>query len=199
MFDHGRIRFAQLLFAAWLVVVAAACSSGPRLKRSVEVQAGQRTVVRLLDVRGTLALSLRNASAQETTAVYTPNSHDIDPGAKVVDDANLQTLLDVFSEKGLFERALADVPADARDALVVEQGQRRWIFARRQLGLQQAEQSFHEARAEFLALYNSSVAYHGTGEARPNFRAENARAQTDAQKAKTNLEKKSGEPKRNPR
>lgn len=181
------LRFAQLLVAACIFV---ACSSTPTLPRSLVVNPGERTTVHLLQVNGSLALSLQNESAQVSAEVYTAASSEIDPGRKVVADANLQALLDVFTDKGMFAASLNEVPRDARDVLMVEQGKRRWIWVRRQLGVQQAEQTFHEARSEFLALYNSSIAYHGTGESRPDFRAENARARAEAEKARLNLEQK---------
>lgn len=178
-------RFTQLLVAACTLV---ACSSGPSLSRALEVTPGQRTTVHLLQVNGSLALSLQNDMEQERAKVYGEATSAIDPGRKVVADADLQALLDVFSDKGMFAASLDEVPADARDALIVEQGDRRWIWVRRQRGVQQAEATFHEARAYFLSLYNSSVAYHGTGLARPDFRTENARARADAEKARLNLE-----------
>jgi hypothetical protein len=186
-------RFAQLLVAACTFV---ACSSAPRLERALAIQPGQRTTVRLLQVNGSLALSLRNASAQHLNAIYTENSHGIDPGAKVVDDVNLQTLLDLFSERGMFAAGLGAVPAGTRDALIVEQGERRWVWAlsndrlARRAAIERGsrdEQTFHEARAEFLALYNSSMAFHGTGTAKPNFDAEGRRAATDGAKARAKM------------
>ena len=178
-------RFAQLLLAACTLV---GCSSGPRLKRDLEVHPGELTRVRLIQVKGKLAFSLQNDSAALPEKVFTANSSQIDPGQKVVGDGNLQTLLDVFSEKGLFGSTLTEVPADARDVIVVEQGKRRWLWARCQLGVQASEQAFHEARAEFLALYNSSVAYHGSEQERPDFRSESSRIQSDAANAKARLE-----------
>jgi hypothetical protein len=174
-------RFAQLLAAACVFV---ACSSAPRLKRELTIVPGERTTVRLLSTQGTLALSLHNTSAQTSPALYGAESGDVDPGSKVVDDVNLQTLLDVFAEKGMFATALREVPRDARDVLAVEHGEQRWVWAvsgdlkarlaRQQQGTDQADRAFHEARAEFLSLYNSSEAFHGTGKV-PDFDAENAR------------------------
>lgn len=178
-------RFRQLLVAACLLV---ACQTDPALQRSVTVTAGERTTVHLLQVNGSLALSLQNASAQLPTAVYGADTSSVDPGRKVVADADLQALLDVFSDKGMFAASLNEVPHDARDVLMVEQGGRRWTWVRRQLGVQQAEATFHEARAYFLSLYNSNIAYHGTGDARPDFGGENARVHSDAVKARSRLE-----------
>jgi hypothetical protein len=144
--------------------------------------------VHWIQVTGSQSLSLQNDSAQSAESVYTPSSGAIDPGRKIVADCNLQALLDVFSEKNLFEASLAEVPADAREVIMVEQGKRRWIWALRKLNVPQAEQGFREARAEFLTLYNSSIAYHGAGDQRPDFGAENKRAHTEAEKARLKLE-----------
>lgn len=193
------VRFPQLLVAAGLLV---ACSSGPTLRRDLELVPGERTTVRLLSMQGGLALSLHNASAQPSTEVYGTQSGQVDPGSKVVDDVNLQTLLDVFSDKGMFAAAAAVVPRDARDALVVEQGGKRWCWAisgdrqqrlaRQQRGDDHAERTFHEARAEFLSLYNASVAFHGTGDRAPDFRGENERARAEAERARLKLERTKG-------
>lgn len=179
-------RFRQLLVAACLLV---ACQTDPALQRSVAVTAGERTTVHLVQVNGSLALSLQNASAQKATDVYGADTSTVDPGRKVVDDVNLQTLLDVFATKGMFATSLGEVPPGSLDALIVEQGRRRWVWAvssdkRVRLAAQQrgdhSEQIFNEARAEFLELYNRSTAFHGTGTDRPDFRAEGARAKTDS-------------------
>lgn len=177
-------RFTQLLVAAILFV---GCQSTPSLARTLIVAPGELTTVRLIQVKGHLAFSLQNGSGQAPDQVYTANSNQIDPGSKVIADAELQALLDVFSELGLFAASLDEVPHDALDALIVEQGGQRWVWVRRQLGVQAAEQSFHDARAAFLTLFNSSVAYHGTGTERPNFKAEDSRARQDAARAREHL------------
>jgi hypothetical protein len=178
-------RFVQLLAAAWALV---ACSSGPELKRSLTVKAGESTIVRCVQVSGTRAFSLRNSSAQGSTEVYTANSNEIDPDSKVVADVNLQTLLDVFATKGMFETSVGEVPAGSIDALIVEQGKRRWVWAvsgdkRARLAAVQrgdrSEQTFSEARQEFYTLYNSTMAFHGTGGEKPDFKAENARVKAE--------------------
>lgn len=171
-----------LLLAACTV---AGCASGPQLPRVLQVVEGERTTVRLRQVDGDLVLSLQNDSAGTADKVYEALSED--RSRKVVSDADLQALLDVFAGQGLFAQAVAQVPADARDVLTVQSGDRTWTFVRRQRGMQQSEAAFHEARAYFLALYNSSVAYHGTGEGRPDFRSEGRRAQVDAATATSRL------------
>ena len=190
-------RFAMLLAAACGVV---GCSSGPGLPRAVTVSEGQRTVVGLYQLGTKLQLSLQNESADrvnvtetgqpvpepgQSVTVYSKGSAD---GRKVVSDVELQSLLDVFAANGMFDKSLAIAPSDARDVLSVEHGGRRWLWVRRQLGNQAAEQSFHEARAYFLQLYNSAIAYHGAGTGKPNFKEEGSRAASEAESAKSKLE-----------
>jgi hypothetical protein len=177
-------RFAQLLLAGWALV---ACHSGPQLTRAVTIHEGERTVVRLHS-GASLMLTLENASAVTSTTVYGTARSPDELGRKVVADADLQALLDVFAERGMFAQALAEPPRDARDLLIVDSGGRRWQWARRQPGVQAAEQDFHEARAYFLSLYNSSVAFHGTDASRPNFTGEQVRASTAAASARARLE-----------
>jgi len=185
MVVHAPRRIAQLLVAVCTLV---GCQSGPSLARAVTVQEGQLTRVRLLAGKS-VVLALHNASADPTGALYGEARNAQDLGRKVVDDADLQALLDVFAESQLFEQSLGDLPADARDVMVVENGGKRWMWARRGLaGAPAAEQSFQNARAYFLSLYNSSVAYHGTGSSRPNFGSENLRARTTAADARARLE-----------
>lgn len=180
------------LSAACATALLAACASEPALQRSVVVTAGEKTVVRYVDVKGTLSLSLQNDSAGAPGAVYSAASGTIDPGAKVVADAELQALLDIFTERGLFATARPEVPADALDALVVQQGDQRWVFARRLRGVQQQEAAFHEGREYFSALYNAVTAYHGAGDQRPDFRAEQVRAASDGKAARQRLERLRG-------
>ncbi len=179
------LRFAQLLLAAGAIV---GCQSGPSIStRACTVVAGQRTTIHLLQVNDNLALSLQNASANEAADIYTQSSAD--QSRKVATDAEVQALLDVFSDKGMFAASLPDVPSDARVVLLVEQGKQRWYWARRKLGVQASDETFNEARAYFLSLYNGSVAYHGTGKQRPDFTGENARARAEAETARLRLEK----------
>jgi hypothetical protein len=194
MVAQALLRTVRSLAAAALALAAglAGCAGEPPLRRSLALAPGQKTVVRYLDIKGTLSLSLQNASAALATDVYRTDSGAIDPGAKVVADDELQALLDIFSERGLFGAAAAEVPADALDALVVQQGGQRWVFPRRLRGVQQAEAAFHEGRAYFLALYNDVTAYHGTGDDRPDFKSEQRRAADDGRAARAKLERLRG-------
>jgi hypothetical protein len=184
MVRQAHARFTQLLVAACVFV---ACQSGPSLRRDVTIRDGERTAVVLVSSNGRLTLSLQNESAALANAVYTANSAD--PSRKVVADADLQALLDVFSELGLFAAANPVVPPDARDVLFVDHGGKRHAWVRRHLGAQASERSFHDARDYFLALYNSSIAYHGTPDTpRPNFTGEVVRAKVTAETARARLE-----------
>jgi hypothetical protein len=175
-------RFTQLLLAAAALV---ACAGGPSLRRDVTVRDGESTVVALVTGSGRLQLSLQNDSARMPAEAYAERSAD--PSRKIVADADLQALLDVWSEMGLFAQASPSAAPDALDVLLVDHGGRRFTWSRRQRGAQSTEKAFHDARDYFLALYNSNVAYHGTT-ARPNFGGENQRAQTTSAAARARLE-----------
>jgi hypothetical protein len=179
-------RLAGCLVAA-LLLLGAACA-GPSLRRDVELAEGQRTTVQLVSSGGRLVLTLQNESAGLARDVYTNDSAAADPSRKVVPDEDLQALLDVFSELELFAQGSSFVPPDALDVLTVEQGGKRWALARRQRGVQASEKAFHDARDYFLSLYNSSVAYHGTGGQKPNFGGETLRAKNSGQAARNRLE-----------
>lgn len=151
----------------------AACAGGAAPRRDVTVAAGEPVTIALQTYRGPL-LTLRNESAVDTAAVYSAGA---DPLLKVVPDAELQGLLDVFSTEQLFAQSLPRAPGDARDVLVLEQGDRRWIWARRGSDVDPREAAFRSGRSYFLALYNGNTAYHGAaGGARPDFEREAARA-----------------------
>jgi hypothetical protein len=175
-------RTAVLLAAAF----AAGCASDPGLPRVVTVAAGQPTRVLLQQVRQQQTFLLQNASSTEAAQFYGGATATL---AKVVPDAQLQVLLDILAQKGMFGEPRAAVPPEARDVLVVEQGDRRWIWARRRAGIQAEEASFHEARAYFLELFNSNMAFHASAPGqRPDLRAEQERVRSDAEAARSRLE-----------
>jgi hypothetical protein len=175
--------FAVLLMAAGLVV---GCQGGPSLPRSVTIESGQPTHVKLVQVQGQMQFELQNASSADTAAYY--SSEKANPLAKVVPDAQLQALLDVFTAKGMFQTSITSVPPDARDVLTVEQPGHRWTWARRQRGLQAAEADFHEAKSYFLELYNSATAWHRSSADRPDLFSEQSRIKAEADAAKKKLE-----------
>lgn len=163
------------------------CANGPDLARVVTVDPGQPTLVTMRQGAGKLTLTLRNESAGYADQVYRTSK---DPGIKVVPDAELQTLLDVYAEDGLFQHALGGSPGagstSGLDVLTIDQQGQQWHWVRRQRGAQQGDEAFHKARDYFLAIYNGNVAYHGSTE-RPNFSSENARAKAEAVAARERL------------
>jgi hypothetical protein len=175
--------FAVLLLAAGLVV---GCQSEPSLPRSVTIESGQPTHIALVQVRGGMKLELQNASSSDAEAVY--SSAQANQLAKVVPDAQLQALLDVFTAKGMFATSITSVPPDARDVLTVDQPGRRWTWVRRQAGVQAAEADFNEAKAYYLELYNSATAWHRGSGARPDLLSEKDRVKADGDAAKKKLE-----------
>lgn len=186
------------LFRSTLLLLAACtttgCASGPTLPRELAVVNGQPTAVALHQIaqtrsRNDLTLTLVNLSAlpeRPDRAIYEADSRD--PGLKFLGDDELQALLDVLAAKGMFAVATPTPAPDAIDVLVVEHGGRRWTWSRRQRGMQVAEQSFHEARAYFMAAYNSVVAYHGTGSGRPDLESEAAQKRRAGNAARRSLQ-----------
>ncbi|MEO6596861.1 MAG: hypothetical protein ABIP94_19120, partial [Planctomycetota bacterium] len=146
-------RIAVLLATASTLV---GCASSPTLPRGLSVETGKRTSVKLLQVQSQRVFALQNESSGAADSFY--SDEHANPFAKVVPDAQMQALLDVFTAKGLFANSMAQLPPDARDVLSVDQGDKRWIWARRQAG--EAEVGFLEAKSYFLEVYNNSTAYH---------------------------------------
>jgi hypothetical protein len=133
---------------------------------------------------GKLELTLQNETAGYAKDVYRDDSPD--KALKVVPDAELQLLLDVFAEQGMFAAQPPPGP-DALDVLVVAQAGRTWSWARRQRGMQASEMPFLQAKQYFLNVYNGNTAYHGTGDQKPDFRNERLRAQDEAAAASRRL------------
>jgi len=186
MVVHVPKKSAVLWIAAFLA--AAGCVGGPSLPRAVQIEPGRRTTVRLMQFADGLVFTLQNASSGSAADVYSDPKGDHQ--TKVLADAQLQALLDVFTEKGMFAQGTASVPSDARDALVVQQNDRRWVWSRRSA----ADQQFTEVKAYFLSLYNDATAYHANsnngraGDSRPDLKAENDRVRSEAAAAKRKLE-----------
>jgi len=169
-------RTSALLLAALATLAITSCASGPA-PGPVRVTPGQRTTVRLVQFTTNQAFSLQNVSSGTAADVY--SDAEGDRFAKVVTDAEMQALLDVLAAKGAFANPSATVPTGARDALIVQQGERRWLFARQRFGLQEAELPFHEAKACFLSVWNGATAYHSSKQA-PDFPAESDRMRADS-------------------
>ena len=102
-------------------------------------------------------LTLRNDSSGNPNEIY---SGAADQLSKVVPDAQLQALLDVFTADKLFELSIPSVPSNARDVLRLEQSGKTWYWVRRGSFVDPREQAFNKARTYFLSLYNGSTAYH---------------------------------------
>ncbi len=181
-------RTCSLLALATLV---AGCSSGPTLARAVTVREGRPTRIVLTQVKDGTTLLLQNASSAERAEFYAAP----DPAVlgKVVADDRMQTLLDVFAERNLFASATAGAPTNARDVLVVEQDDRRWVWSRRLAGVQTDEAMFHEARGYFLEVWNGASAFRSAAPGvRPDLEGEDARAHRSAESAKSKLERLQG-------
>jgi hypothetical protein len=166
------VRMSLLLCAAGL----AACNSLPRSLTLVE---GQPTTI-TLSLGGPL-LSLQN----ESFALSQPDSPPV-PMQKIVRDAEMQSLFDVFTAEQLFEHSVASSAGNSRDFLRIDSGGRSWIWARRGSFTDPREAAFRQCSNYFLALYNSSLTLQTTD--RPDFRAQGAEAQRKAAAARARLE-----------
>jgi len=184
MAAHALTRSVVLLAASFLV----GCATDPGLPRAVTIEDGRPVRVLWQRVKEGQTFLLQNASSADADDFYASSS----PFAKVAPDVQLQALLDVLAAKGMFDAGDAPVPPDARDVLVVDQGDRRWTWARRRAGMQTSEAAFHEARAYFLEVYNSSTAYHPSAKM-PDLEAEQDRVRRDAESARRRLEQLQGE------
>jgi hypothetical protein len=114
-----------------VLLLLAQCASSPSLPRQLAITKGQRTRVMLQGSEGgslATTLALQNESAGSRDNVYSDAGGD--RVTKVVEDADLQTLLDVLASESFFQYA-AETPAPgSREAIAVEQGDRRWVFSR---------------------------------------------------------------------
>jgi hypothetical protein len=165
-----------------LTLALAACASGSGAPRIVE---GQRTLVRYVQFEPERMLILQNRSSGKPREVY--SDRQIEPGTKVVDDNLLQELLDLCAQHGMFARGQSSAATAARDALVVQQGDRRVVWSRmHRLGEDPTEQPFFTCRQAFLDTYDRATAMQ-TPRERPDLRAEQERAQQDAAAAQRRL------------
>lgn len=172
---------------ATLAVPSLGSCAGPSLARAITVQSGSRTTVRLMQFVDGRVFTLQNASSGTARDVYSERSTD--DLTKVVDDAQLQTLLDTFAEEGLYAGASSSAPSDARDALVIAQGDRRLVLHARTPS-KEGPLSYSRARAYFLAVYNQATAYHSSDIDPRTLKEEQDRARYDGQRAVRDLEKK---------
>lgn len=157
----------------------------------VRVEPGRRTVVRLLQFRDgqVMTMSLQNLSSGSRREVYSDRGGE--PGAKVIDDDELQRLLDVLAQQGIFEHP-GGAPADARDVLMVQQDDRRYVLSRRLQGRDPAELPFFEAQSYFLAVWNQAIAFRSSDANRADLRAEQEKAIQSGQNSVKKLETMGG-------
>lgn len=152
---------AALLFASALsaLLLTQCAGSAPSLKRVVTVTPEQRTRIQLVQATGP-ALALQTEALGSRAAVYSDALGDV--AAKVVEEADMQTLLDVLAARGFFERAAPVGAPEAREAIVLDHGERRWVWSRRPptAADDPVFLAFHECRAYVLQLYNQTTAYH---------------------------------------
>jgi len=131
----------------------AACGSLPR---SVTIHPGEAATVSLTYKNG-LRFTLRNDSSILPNQAYGRSG---DQMSKVVPDAALQALLDVYTAEKLFDQSLQSVPGASRDVLLLEQSGKKWYWVRRGSFTDPGELAFQKASQYFLELYNGSTAYH---------------------------------------
>lgn len=169
-----------LVCALATALLLTACAGGaPRVIQ------GQRTVVRYVQFEPERMLTLQNRSSGSPEEIY--SDPQVEPGTKVVDDARLQALLNLFAEHGMFARDERSVAAAARDALVVQQGDRRMTWSRlHKLGVDPAEQPFFACRQAFLEAYDAATAMQKPLE-RPDLGAEQERIQQGSAEAQRKL------------
>jgi hypothetical protein len=147
------VRISLLICATVLATVLAGCSALPR---SLVVEPGETSVFALISRKGP-KLTLRNDSSGNPNEIY---SGAADQLSKVVPDAEMQALFDVFTAEKLFELSIPSVPGNARDVLRLEQSGNTWYWVRKGSFIDPREQAFNKARTYFLSLYNGSTAYH---------------------------------------
>ncbi len=182
-------RLPSLLLAALGGGIASlgACAGGPDVAEGPRIEHGRRTTVRYVQFASGQMFTLQNASSGAAREIYSDEKRD--RTAKVVGDGELQALIDILTEQGLLQHATGAAAPDAREALVVEFPDRRWIWSPvRRAGHHDA--AFHDSRGYFLALYNGAVAFHGNAEhdgAPPDLKGQQERIQRDAAIAREKL------------
>lgn len=141
-------------------VLLLACSSSPSLPRQLTVNQGQRTRVVLTQTSAGTRFTLQNESSGSREEVY--KDPKADHTAKVVPDAQLQTLLDLLANEDFFQRAGGSAAPGARELITVEQGERHWVLSR---GMPKGPDdpvfmSFYRCREYVLAAYNNATGFH---------------------------------------
>lgn len=179
---------SALVLVTLLALLLTACATSPATAAAPRLEAGRRTTVRLVQFQSGQVLTLQNASSGTTNEVYSDERSD--PLTKVVRDDTLQSLLDHLASQGMFDRG-GSVPAEAREALVVEHGGQRWAWARilpySMAEKSPAELAFHATAQEFRATWDSATAFH-TERERPNFKQEKERVRGELDSSQRKLE-----------
>lgn len=172
------------VLTALLSVLLSGCASGPDIASGPQIEPGRRTVVRYVQFTSSQVFSLQNASSGSKAEVYGDAQRD--RSVKVVGDGELQALIDILTENGMLDKATATAAPDARESLVIEMPDRRWIWTRQGRGLEDVD--FHNARGYFLAMFNSAVAYHGNADEEvPDLEGQRQRIRRDANAAREKL------------
>ncbi|MCA8952464.1 MAG: hypothetical protein KDE27_23335, partial [Planctomycetes bacterium] len=153
------------------------------------MQPGQRTSVQFVQFDESRVFTLQNASSGSASEVYSDKRGD--SMTKVVDDAMLQRLLDIYADQGLFARAERAAPPLARDALIVEQAERRWVFHRGAAA--ETVRAYFAAKQYFLDTYNRAEAFHSSDAHVRDLEAEDRRVRDSAESARLKLERLGGD------
>lgn len=146
--------------AAALLLLQACASPSPALQRAVEIEPGRRTRVAFVDFSSNVALVLQNASSGSPEEVYSDQTGNA--MVKVVEDEELQRLLDVLAEVGMFHHARTAPLPEARSALVVEHEGGRMVWTRPTAGPGNLAEvrAFDQGRGYVMAVYNIAIALH---------------------------------------
>jgi hypothetical protein len=141
-----------LLFAA----CAASSAAAPR------VEEGQRTRVLLTDTRSGRTIVLQNVTSGSRSEVYREGGGD--EMVKVVEDQELQRLLDVLAEQGMFDHAGAAPAPGATSVLAVEQPGRAFVWSRPVATVDSLDRvrAFDLGRGCVMTVYNAATSYHAS-------------------------------------
>lgn len=182
------------------LMLAACAGPAPSKPRVLTVDGHQRTRVQLVQLGGGPVLTLQNESVGSRSEVY---SDDLgDPTAKVLEDAALQALVDVLTDQDFFERAAGAAAPGARELVVIEHGDRRWVLSRPlpRSADDPAFQAFQQCRGYVLALYNQTMAYHsGRGLDAEALKRQQDALRRQADDARARLDAGKGQDQRDPR
>lgn len=180
----------------WLRVLAGAvlpllagCANPAPTRRELTISSGQRTRVAVVQVASAQSFTLQNVSAAAKADVY--RDPKTPAGLKVIGDVRLQALLDVLAENDFFQRATPVAAPDSREAIYVEQGNRRWVWSRRpfKAGDEPAIAAFNTLKTYVLSVYNDATAFqNANGVTGGDLAAERERIKARGEAAKVKAE-----------